>query len=71
MFATFILIQFYRYDRVTASVWIQYPKILLGEWLQLASVRLQIILWLRNANNDAAEQSQRRAVGVAGEGVFG
>jgi hypothetical protein len=52
-------------------VWIQYPKILLGEWLQLASVRLQIILWLRNANNDAAEQSQRRAVGVAGEGVFG
>jgi hypothetical protein len=38
------------YDRVTASLWIRYPRILLGEELQLTSVRLQIILWLRNAN---------------------
>jgi hypothetical protein len=50
MLATFILVLFYRYDRVTASLWIRYPGILLGEGLQLASVRLQIILWLRNAN---------------------
>jgi hypothetical protein len=51
MFATFILVLFYRYDRVTASLWIRYPRILLGEGLQLAYVRLQIILWLRNTNN--------------------
>jgi hypothetical protein len=50
MFATFILVLLCRYDRVTASQWIRYPGILLGEGLQLASVRLQIILWLRNAN---------------------
>jgi hypothetical protein len=50
MFATFILILFYRYDRVTAFLWIRYPAILLGEGLQFAYVRLQIILWLRNAN---------------------
>jgi hypothetical protein len=31
MFATFILVLFYRYDRVTASLWIRYPGILLGE----------------------------------------
>jgi hypothetical protein len=31
MFATFILVLFYRNDRVTASLWIQYPGILLGE----------------------------------------
>jgi hypothetical protein len=51
VFATFILILFYKYDRVTASVWIRYPGIL-GEGLQLVYVRLQIILWLRNANNE-------------------
>jgi hypothetical protein len=50
MFATFILVLFYRYDRVIASLWIRYPGILLGEGLQLASVHLQIILWLRNTN---------------------
>jgi hypothetical protein len=50
MFATFILILFYIYDGVTASLWIQYPEILLGEGLQLASVHLHIILWLRNTN---------------------
>jgi hypothetical protein len=50
MFAAFILVLFYRYDRVTASLWIRYPGILLDEGLQLASVCLQIILWLRNAN---------------------
>jgi hypothetical protein len=50
MFATFILVLSYRYDRVTASLWIRYPGILLGEGIQLTSVRLQIILWLRNAN---------------------
>jgi hypothetical protein len=50
MFTTFILVLFYRYDRVTTSLWIRYHGILLGEGLQLASVRLQIILWLRNAN---------------------
>jgi hypothetical protein len=31
MFAIFILVRFYRYDRVTASLWIRYPGILLGE----------------------------------------
>jgi hypothetical protein len=31
MFATFILVLFYRYDRVTSSLWIRYPGILLGE----------------------------------------
>jgi hypothetical protein len=31
MFATFILVLFYRYDRVTASLWIQYPGLFLGE----------------------------------------
>jgi hypothetical protein len=31
MFATFILVLLYRYDRVTASLWIRYPEILLGE----------------------------------------
>jgi hypothetical protein len=31
MFATFILVLFYRYDRITASPWIRYPGILLGE----------------------------------------
>jgi hypothetical protein len=31
MFATFILLLFYRYDRVTASLWIRYLGILLGE----------------------------------------
>jgi hypothetical protein len=31
MFATFILPLFYRYDRVSASLWIRYPEILLGE----------------------------------------
>jgi hypothetical protein len=51
MFVVFILILFYRYDRVTTSLWIWYPGILLGEGLQLASVRLYIILWLRNMNN--------------------
>jgi hypothetical protein len=45
-----ILVLFYRYDRFTTSLWIRYPGILLGEGLQLASVRLQIILWLRNTN---------------------
>jgi hypothetical protein len=50
MFDMFILVLFYRYDRVTASLWIWYTGILLGEGLQLAFVRLQIILWLRNAN---------------------
>jgi hypothetical protein len=50
MFATFILVLFYRYDRVTTSLWIRYPRILLGDGLQLAYVCLQIILWLRNAN---------------------
>jgi hypothetical protein len=29
MFDTFILVLFDRYDRVTASLWIQYPGILL------------------------------------------
>jgi hypothetical protein len=53
MFATFILVLYYRYDRVIASLWIRYPRILLGEELQLASVRLQIILCLRNANTNA------------------
>jgi hypothetical protein len=51
MFAMFILVLFYRYARVTTSLWIRYPEILLGEGLQLAVVRLQIILWLRNVNN--------------------
>jgi hypothetical protein len=50
MFATFILVLFDRYDRVTPSPWIQYLEILLDEGLQLAFVHLQIILWLRNAN---------------------
>jgi hypothetical protein len=54
MFATFILILFYRYDRLTASLWIRYPRILLGEGLQLASVRLQIILWLWNTYSSAS-----------------
>jgi hypothetical protein len=45
----FILILLYRYDRVTASLWIGYSEILLGEGLQLAFVHLQIIMWLRNA----------------------
>jgi hypothetical protein len=31
MFGMFILILFYRYDRVTALLWIRYPGILLGE----------------------------------------
>jgi hypothetical protein len=31
MFATFIIVLFYRYDRVTASLWIRYLEILLGE----------------------------------------
>jgi hypothetical protein len=31
MFATFILVLFYRYDRVTASMLIRYPIILLGK----------------------------------------
>jgi hypothetical protein len=31
MFATFLLVLFYRYDTVTASLWIRYPGILLGE----------------------------------------
>jgi hypothetical protein len=31
MFATFILVLFYRYDRVTTLLWIRYPRILLGE----------------------------------------
>jgi hypothetical protein len=31
MFATFILILFYRYDSVIASTWIRYPVILMGE----------------------------------------
>jgi hypothetical protein len=52
MFATFILVLFYRYDRVTAFLWIPYPGILLGEGRQLASVCLQIFLWLRNTNTD-------------------
>jgi hypothetical protein len=46
----FILVLFYRYDRVNVSLWIQYPGILLGEGQQLTSIHLQIILWLRNAN---------------------
>jgi hypothetical protein len=50
MFATFIIILFYTYDRFTASLWIRYPEILLGKGLQLASVRLQIILWLKYVN---------------------
>jgi hypothetical protein len=40
MFATFILLLFYRYDRVTNSLWIRYPEILLGEGYN----------WLRNTN---------------------
>jgi hypothetical protein len=39
MFATFILVLFYRYDRVTTSLWIRSPRILLGEgynWLLYA-----------------------------------
>jgi hypothetical protein len=31
MFTTFIIVLLYRYDRVTASLWIRYPGILLGE----------------------------------------
>jgi hypothetical protein len=31
MFAMFILVLFYRYDRITAFLWIRYPGILLGE----------------------------------------
>jgi hypothetical protein len=31
MFATFILVLQYRYDRITTSMWILYPRILLGE----------------------------------------
>jgi hypothetical protein len=54
MFATFILVLFYRYDRVTASLWIRYPVILLGEGLLLASVCLQIILWQRNTNTSSS-----------------
>jgi hypothetical protein len=27
----FILVLFYRYDRVTSSLWIRYTRILLGE----------------------------------------
>jgi hypothetical protein len=50
VFDTFILVLFYRYDRVTASLWSRYLGILLGEGLQLAYARMQIILWLRNAN---------------------
>jgi hypothetical protein len=50
MFAMLILVLFYRYDRVIASLWIRYPGILLGEGLQLAPVCLQIILGLRNIN---------------------
>jgi hypothetical protein len=50
MFAMFILVLFYRYDRVTTSLWIRYPEIVLSEGLRLASVHLQIILWLRNTN---------------------
>jgi hypothetical protein len=53
MFDTFILILFYTYGRVMTSLWIRYPGILLGEGLQLASVHLQIIRWLRNANSRA------------------
>jgi hypothetical protein len=53
----FIHVLFYRYDRVTASIWIRYPEILLGEGLQLASIRLQIILWLRNANKGQEVES--------------
>jgi hypothetical protein len=56
----FILVLFYRYDRVIASLWIRYPVILLGEGLQLASVCLQIILWLRNANNVHRSHTQYR-----------
>jgi hypothetical protein len=52
MLATVILVLLYRYDRVTASLWIRYPEILLGEGVQLASLHLQIILWLRNANSN-------------------
>jgi hypothetical protein len=50
MFDMFILVLFYRDDKVTASLWIRYLGILLGEGLQLPYVRLWIILWLRNAN---------------------
>jgi hypothetical protein len=31
MFAIFILILFYRYDRIIVSLWIRYPGILLGK----------------------------------------
>jgi hypothetical protein len=31
MFAMFILVLFYKYDRVSTSLWIRYPGILLGE----------------------------------------
>jgi hypothetical protein len=58
MFATLIFVVFYRYDRVTASLWLRYPGILLGEGLQLASVCLQIILWLRNANREPSGISE-------------
>jgi hypothetical protein len=64
MFATFILVLFYRYDRVTASLWIRYPGILLGGGLQLASVPLQIILWLRNVNT--VEETQEALDVVTG-----
>jgi hypothetical protein len=51
MFAMFILVLFYRYDRVIASLWIQYPGTLMGEGQQLVFVGLQIIPWPRNVNN--------------------
>jgi hypothetical protein len=57
MFATFILVQFYRYDRVTVSLWIRYPVILLGEGLQLAYVCLPtndwgdgLVMWLHGGD---------------------
>jgi hypothetical protein len=60
MFATFILVLFHRYDRVTGSLWIRYTRILLGEELQLGSVCLHIILWLRTANRG---RGSRRWIG--------
>jgi hypothetical protein len=55
MFATFIPVLFYIYDRITTSLWIRYPAILLGEGYNWHMYALQIIMWLRNNNTMAGQ----------------
>jgi hypothetical protein len=63
MFATFIFVLFYRYDGVTAFLWIRYPGILLGEgynwylytYRLFCDYEMQTIITSNNLNDDVVD----------------